>query len=155
IAGAFHASRGSPGRTIAASLLWGLAAGFRQDLIVILGALWLWTIAPTRWRDRVLAAAAVAVGCLLWLVPSALGSAGLDGYVAALAAQTGRVETMSPLTSGAPQLVSNLALSAYGLFWGSLVIGIVMLVRALARLAEVGRSTNATFFALWIVPALV
>ena len=155
IAGAFHASRGRPDRTIAASLLWGLAAGFRQDLLVILGPLWLWTIAPVAWRDRAIAAGSVAAGCLFWLVPSALGSGRLDGYVAALAAQAGRVETMSPIASGAPQLVSNLSLSAYGLFWGSLAIGLVMLVRGLARLAAVGRSPNATFFALWIVPALV
>src|SRR5207237_2700337 len=155
IAGAFHASRGRPDRTIAASLLWGLAAGFRQDLLVILGPLWLWTIAPVAWRDRAIAAGSVAAGCLFWLVPSALGSGWLDGYVAALTARAGRVETMSPIASGAPQLVSNLSLSAYGLFWGSLAIGLVMLVRGLARLAAVGRSPNATFFALWIVPALV
>ena len=63
IAGAFHASRGRPDRTIAASLLWGLAAGFRQDLLVILGPLWLWTIAPVAWRDRAIAAGSVAAGC--------------------------------------------------------------------------------------------
>jgi hypothetical protein len=155
IAGAFHASRGRPGRTIATSLLWGVAAGFRQDLLIILGPLWLWSIAPMAWRERAVAAGAVAAGCVLWLVPSAIGSGGLDGYIAALLAQTGRVETMSPVGAGAPQLVRNLALSVYGLFWGSLAIGLVMLVRGLARLPAVGRSANASFFALWIVPMLV
>jgi hypothetical protein len=62
---------------------------------------------------------------------------------------------MSPVASGAPQLVRNLALSAYGLFWGSLAIGVLMLVRGLARVRAVGRSPDATFFALWILPALV
>jgi hypothetical protein len=155
IAGAFHGSRGRPGRTIAASLLWGVAAGFRQDLLIILGPLWLWSIGPMPWRERAVAAAAVAAGCVLWLAPSAIGSGGLDGYIAAVVAQTGRVETMSPVAAGAPQLVRNLALSVFGLFWGSLAIGLVMLVRGLARLPAVGRSDNATFFALWIVPMLV
>lgn len=155
VAGAFHASRSDARRTIIASLLWGVAAGFRQDLMIVLGALWLWTIAPLGWRDRAIAALAVTVGCLLWLVPSAIGSGGIDGYVAALAAQAGRVETTSPIASGIPQLVRNLALSVYGLFWGSLAIGLTLLVRGLAGVRSLARSRETTFFALWILPALV
>jgi hypothetical protein len=155
VAGAFHASRGDARRTLLASLVWGLAGGFRQDLVIVLGALWLWTIAPLGWRDRGIAALAVTIGVLFWLVPSVIGSGGIDGYLAALAAQTGRVTTMSPVAAGAPQLVRNLALSVYGLFWGSLAIGLALLVRGLARMRSLARSRDATFFVLWTFPALV
>ena len=155
LAGAFHVSRGAPSRTLGASLAFGLLAGFRQDLLIVLGPLWLWMVAPLAWRERAAAAAVVLIACTAWLVPSALGSGGLAGYASALIAQSGRVETMSPLGGGAPQLLQNLALSAYGLFWGTLAVGLLLLVRALAAPRAAMRSGDAVFFALWIVPGLV
>jgi len=55
----------------AASLAFGLAAGYRQDLLLLLGPLWLWLVAPCSWRERAWCAAALAAGGLAWAIPTA------------------------------------------------------------------------------------
>jgi 4-amino-4-deoxy-L-arabinose transferase-like glycosyltransferase len=131
----------------------GLAAGFRQDVLLLLGPLWLWMLTARPWRERALCIAAVGVAGLGWFLPSAWLSGGLTAYLASLGGQAARVSELSP-AAGSDALLRNTLLTVYALWWGLLgfalllVAGIVARFRARMRLSE-----DAAFFALWLVPA--
>lgn len=164
------------------SLLFGVVAGFRQDLLPLLGPLWLWSIlrpqAPLRpqasqrpassregtWRERSIAAIVLAAGALIWLVPTTLLSGGLVAYADALIRQTGSIgETYSVPAHGLDALWANLRFTALSLAWGLFALAPVALALAGAwaiRWVRSGRTVPRpgqaqTFFALWIVPGLV
>lgn len=73
-------SRGHGTRDVAlVSAVFGLAAGFRQDVLLVLGPLWVFTA----WRGpraAAVSALAVAAGALTWIVPSAAASGGIARY---------------------------------------------------------------------------
>jgi hypothetical protein len=141
-----------PGALVASAGL-GLAAGFRQDLWLLLGPLWLWMLASRSWRERGLCVAATGVTALAWLVPSALLSGGPAQYLASLSGQAARVSELSP-AAGGDALLHNTLLTVYALWWGLLgfalllVAAIVASLRARPRLSE-----DVAFFALWLAPA--
>lgn len=145
-------SRPWPAALIASAGL-GLAAGFRQDVLLLLGPLWLWMLAPRSWRERGLCVAALGVAALAWFGPSASLSGGPAAYLASLSGQAARVSELSP-AAGGDALVRNTLLTAYALWWGLLgfapllAASIVASLRARRRLSD-----NAAFFALWLVPA--
>jgi 4-amino-4-deoxy-L-arabinose transferase-like glycosyltransferase len=145
-------SRPWPAALVASAAL-GLAAGFRQDVLLLIGPLWLWMLAARRWRERALCVAAVGIAALVWFLPSASLSGGLTAYLASLSGQAARVSELSP-AAGGEALLRNTLLTVYALWWGLLgfalllVAGIVARLRARRRLSE-----DAAFFALWLVPA--
>lgn len=110
------------------SLGLGLAAGFRQDLLLLLGPLWLWMLVARPWRERTVCVAAAGIACLAWFVPSALLSGGPAAYLGSLSGQAARVSELSP-AAGGDALLRNTLLTVYALWWG--LLG----------------------FALWLVPA--
>jgi hypothetical protein len=60
LAACFARARGSSGMiALIASAAFGVASGFRQDLLVLLGPLWLWTVWQLSWRGRAAAAGMV------------------------------------------------------------------------------------------------
>lgn len=135
------------------SLGLGLAAGFRQDLLLLLGPLWLWMLVARPWRERTVCVAAAGIACLAWFVPSALLSGGPAAYLGSLSGQAARVSELSP-AAGGDALLRNTLLTVYALWWGLLgfalllVAGIVAAVTARRRLSD-----DAMFFALWLIPA--
>lgn len=136
-----------------ASLGLGLAAGFRQDVLLLLGPLWLWMIAARSWRERVMCAGALGVAALAWFVPTAALSGGAAAYLASLGGQAGRVSELSP-AAGADALLRNTLLTVYALWWGLVGFALLLLAAAVARVRSRRRLTeNAAFFALWLVPA--
>ena len=92
---ATHARGAWPAALIASAGL-GLAAGFRQDVLLLLGPLWLWMLAARSWRERVMCVGALGVAALAWFVPSAVLSGGAAAYLASLGGQAGRVSELSP-----------------------------------------------------------
>jgi len=141
------------------AVLLGVASGFRLDVTVFLGPLWLWAVwrAEPRWRKRSVAVI-IVVGCVLvWLVPVAASSGGLSDWYARLVA-------LLPPTDVAPdtkarQLAANTAIS-----FGTLVFSVGPLV--LLSLASdwraafdwtrgVAHSAMKPFWMLWIGPAFV
>ena len=104
-------SRPWPAAFIASAGL-GLAAGFRQDLLLLLGPLWLWMLAARSWRERGLCVVALGVAALAWLGPSATLSGGPAAYLATLGAQASRVNELSPV-AGSDALVRNTLLTVY------------------------------------------
>ena len=138
---------------LAVSAGLGLAAGFRQDVLLLLGPLWLWMLLARPWRERALCVAAVGVGCLLWFVPSALLSGGPAAYLASLGGQATRVSELSP-AAGSDALLRNTLLTAYALWWGLLGFAVLLVAAIVAALiARRHLSADAMFFALWLIPA--
>lgn len=150
-----------PRGIVLASIAFGLAAGFRQDLLVILGPLWLWTIVSHGRRVSLIAAAAVAITSLTWLIPTALLSDGPADYWDALQIQGGSVSAQySGLLNGLPAFTSNLQMTVYALLWGGL--GAVLLGGAtIVRMHRDGarhprpRGPLPRFFAWWLIPGFV
>jgi 4-amino-4-deoxy-L-arabinose transferase-like glycosyltransferase len=145
-------SRAWPAALIVSAGL-GLAAGFRQDLLLLLGPLWLWMLLARPWRERALCVAAVGVACLLWFVPSAVLSGGPAAYLASLGGQATRVSELSP-AAGGDALLRNTLLTVYALWWGLLGFALLLVAAIIAALTARRRlSGDALFFALWLVPA--
>lgn len=155
----WHARGRGLAAAVAASAAFALLGGARQDLVLLLGPLWLWMVWPLG-RRRAVAAAAASVGAgLLWAVPTAMLSGGAADYLAALASQTSFVRDAYSIGShGLAALVANTATIAFALGWGllaaapfALAAAVVVIVRA----ARHGRlDPDATFLAIWITPAL-
>ena len=145
-------SRPWPAALVASAGL-GLAAGFRQDLPLLLGPLWLWMLASRSWRERALCVATVGTAGLVWFVPSALLSGGPAAYLASLGGQAARVSELSP-AAGGDALFRNTLLTLYALWWGLLGFALLLVAALIAALTARRRiSEDATFFALWLVPA--
>jgi len=144
-----------------ASFAFGLVGGFRQDLYLLLGVLWLWMVWPGTWRQRAICVALVAAGGLIWLVPTAALSGGLGAYVAALSQQSDQVRSMySVQAQGLAALWANARFTLYALAWGLLAFGIVLAGVGAARALVFLRGARtvgprARFFAAWLLPGLL
>lgn len=131
----------------------GLAAGFRQDVLLLLGPLWLWMVLARPWRERALCVAAIGIACLMWFVPSAVLSGGPAAYLATLGGQASRVSELSP-AAGGDALLRNTLLTVYALWWGLLGFALLLVAAIVAALAARRHlSDDAMFFALWLIPA--
>ncbi|HKY52165.1 MAG TPA: hypothetical protein VJP45_12990 [Candidatus Limnocylindria bacterium] len=145
-----------------ASVVFGIVTGFRQDLLLIWAAAWVWTIWPLPWRARAVSAAALLLGCLTWLVPTAALSDGFPAYLNAVARQTEFVQgTHSVLAHGLPALGRNVSATLDAIAWGlgvfvlpALCLVLFGTYRAIRRRAvNVDRTT--ALVAAWIVPATI
>jgi dolichyl-phosphate-mannose-protein mannosyltransferase len=154
LATAIRAARTRPWpAALAASAALGLAAGFRQDVLLLLGPLWLWMLAARSWRERALCVAAVGIAALAWFGPSASLSGGPAAYLASLGGQAARVSELSP-AAGGDALLRNTLLTVYALWWGLLGFALLLVAAiAAAVLARRRLSHEAVFFTLWLIPA--
>jgi len=146
---------------IVASALFGLTAGFRQDLLLFLAPLWLWTLWSRPWRVGAAATVSLCAGCLVWLVPTALLSGGPVAYAEALLRQGDYVRaTYSVFTQGLPALATNFATTLYALAWGLGLFAIPLLALAAAGARDAIRARRISLrqtdmlLILWIAPAL-
>jgi hypothetical protein len=154
---------GTDRRAVAASVAFGLAAGFRQDLLLLLGPLWLWSMAAGGVRRVVAGAAGVAAACLLWVVPSALSSGGLAEYLGAVLAQSGSITGKSAVgAAGGDVLWYDVRFTFLALAWGLFAFGVVLLGLLLAPALHWARrphrariGASGAFFLLWLTPGLV
>jgi len=162
LAACFAHTRGR-GMTAAliASAAFGAGAGFRQDLLWLLGPLWLWTVSPLRWRGRAAAALMVWLGCLTWLVPTAMLSDGLVAYIDAVIRQSDFVRaTHSVLAQGLPALGRNLTTTLSAIAWGlglftlPVVALILSRVYGAIRWRRLNTGQHETLLIAWIAPGL-
>jgi hypothetical protein len=156
----WDARHGSERRALLASVAFGLAAGFRQDLLLVLGPLWLWSVAAGGPGRVARGAAAVLAASLLWLVPSAIASGGIGGYVSAVLSQSGTI-TGHAVASGNSGLWYDLRFTILALAWGLFATGIVLLGALIAPALHWLRAPRvraagelSTFFLLWLLPGL-
>ena len=145
-------------RTLLATAAFGIAAGFRQDLLLLLLPLWLWTVGGLGVRRAAFAALGLAASMLVWLVPTVVLSGGPLEYFDALRNQAAYVAaTYSIEAQGLPALASNLGSTVFGLGWG--MFGMVpLLVGSMVALARRGRrpldTGGSMFLALWTLPPI-
>ena len=159
----WDARPGTDRQALAASVAFGLAAGFRQDLLLLLGPLWLWSLSAGGPRRLAVGALAVAAACLVWVIPSAILSGGLGEYVGAVLTQSGSITGKSPIgASGGDALSYDLRFTVLALAWGLFAFGIVLLGLLLAPVIHWARrpraprvSERGAFFALWLLPCIV
>ena len=138
---------------LAASAGLGLAAGLRQDVLLLLGPLWLWMLWARPWRERALSVIAMGLASLVWFVPSAVLSGGFAEYVGSLGGQAARVSELSP-AAGGDALLRNTLLTVYALWWGLLGFALLLVAAIVAALTAQRRLSEETlFFALWLIPA--
>lgn len=154
----FTASR----RPLGGSLVFGALGGFRQDLLILLAPLWLWSLRPLSVPRIAVGALALALGSLAWAVPSALLSGGPAAYALAVVEQSGKVTGTSAPSLGPGGLLYNTVFTLSALAWGLAAFAPVLAVAAVRRLAELlhaGRlglgGPVAAPFLLWIAPALL
>lgn len=165
VAGLFAAVREPNGRfahvrgVLFASAALGVAAGFRQDLLLLLGPLWLWLVAPQSWRVRGAAALAVGASMLTWLVPTVVLSDGPGAYLTALMRQTESVgSSYSVAAQGPDALAHNLAFTAAALGWGLLPFAVILAALGIGPLLmrrARGGPPGGAFFPFWILPAVL
>lgn len=148
-------------RPLVSSLIFGIASGARQDVLLLLGPLWLWSLRPLVPRRVLAAAGLVGVGALAWLIPSAWLSGGPVRYAAALVEQGEKVATTySVPANGLRALAYNAGLTLEAVGWGLGLMALPLaaalagvMVRALRdRRANVG--PPAAGLVLWAWPAL-
>ncbi len=170
LATAFWDARAGRRRThvVLASFAFGLLTGYRQDLALLLGALWLWVLWPASARTRISATVAALAGALLWFVPTAMLSGGLDQYLFAIQQQSRSVESAYSIGAQGPAAFGyNLRFTLYSLAWGLLGFGVVLVGLIAGPLVHViggrasrapmplsGRRNELGFFAAWLVPGL-
>jgi hypothetical protein len=148
-------------RPVFESFALGLLAGFRQDVLVLLGPLWLWRVGALPVRTLALSSSALVAGSLIWLVPSAALSGGLSAYIATLGEQS-RVVSGGSLPGGGPGAVAQNAVIlgeplvvGLNVLWLLLVADLVWVALRATRGHGPRPGRLAIGLALWIVPALV
>lgn len=144
-------------RAVAASVAFGIAGGFRQDLLLLLLPLWLWSVWPLG-RRALMPAAGLGVGCAVWLIPTVVLSGGIDEYIGALQGQAAYVTGAYSITGqGVPAFLANLGATAWAVVWGLFVMAPLALAGAVvaARRVVIARHTDdAAFFLLWTLSPL-
>lgn len=142
---------------VAASVVFGIVGGFRQDLLLLLLPLWLWSIAPLG-RRALMPAAGLLLGCAAWLVPTIALSGGASDYLDALRGQASYVtDAYSVAAQGLPALITNIGATSWAVAWGLFVIAplAVASLALMVRRAIVARDVDdAAFFLLWTLAPL-
>lgn len=141
-----------------ASAAFGIAGGFRQDLLLLLFPLWLWCVAPLGARRAAQASLAMVGACVVWLVPTVILSGGPQDYFDALASQAAYVrDAYSVAAQGLPAFVTNLAATTYATGWGLLAMAPLAIVAAAFAVRRLWRARDideASFHVVWFLPAL-
>lgn len=157
----WDARSGTARRALLLSVAFGLAAGVRQDLLLLIGPLWLWSLAPGGPRRVTAGALAVGLASLIWLIPSAVLSGGPAAYLAAVVAQSGSITGHSVAATGAEALWYDLRFVVLALAWGLFATGGVLLVLLLAPVVHWLRrprrprlGASGAFFLFWLGPGL-
>lgn len=102
------AARDRTGRLVAASAAWGVAIGFRLDLLAFLAPLWIVAAASAGKGPAAATAAVVCALIAVWLGLTALAGGGLEEVLEASRAQANAVgERHGVLRNGLPALRDN------------------------------------------------
>lgn len=137
----------------------GVAAGFRQDLILFLGPVWFFGVARFGWRATLFALVILGATMLAWFMPMIGATGGLQVYLTALEelwAFNNDTQSIwqSNISSPADTFWTLMGFLSYGVELGSvfLLLGAYSLVRTGAWRDLAWDKT--CFFLLWLAPAL-
>jgi len=143
-----------------ATLALGLGSGFRPDLVLLLGPLWLWSLRGLSWLGRAGLVLLLGFLVLCWLSPTAALSGGLFEYLQALRGYLDEDvwQRYAPGARGPAALAVNLRDTAayvfYGLYFAVIptALGLIQLARDIA-----GRRLDPAvglWLGLWVGPPL-
>lgn len=154
----YRAWQGRSGYVLPSTLAFGLAAGFRQDLLFFMLPLWLGSLAGKSWRLKAGAAALLVTMTAAWYVPSALLSGGFTAYREASSRQSDYLmQTASVFGKGAEALSYNLSHLGRFLLYalaGATVLAVYFLVKlALGRARLSPGDRRLIFLLVWIAPS--
>jgi len=143
---------------VLSGLALAIAAGFRPDILLFLGPLWLASIWRFGLRRTLLSALVLGLGIASWLLPAAWMSGGLGAYLQANSAQSDYIlSTYSVFFAGLQGLRNNtetLLLFVKQMFGLTLVVTVYFSGRFLTFKALVA-DRRLLFLVLWLTPPLL
>ncbi|MBI4318232.1 MAG: glycosyltransferase family 39 protein, partial [Chloroflexi bacterium] len=153
---AYRAASKRPHSLLALSTTYAIGGGFRPDLLLLLGPLWLFSHLRQPKREIGLSIGLVAVGFALWFVPTVWLSGGLDSYRAVLLAylEVDVVQKYSSTSRGLGGLLVNARDTASYLFYALYFTALPLLVGLayIARHPGALRGRLPIFLAVWLLP---
>lgn len=144
---------------IFSAIALGLGAAFRQDLLIFIFPLWLWSIRRRSIREVMLGLSVLILTSFIWLIPSSFSCGGLIPYLALcrerIFGQAGHFSYITPRNI----FFKKMHLGNYflALFTASF-LGIVPMVSYLGRFFNprtIIRDSRTKFLIVWILPALI
>jgi 4-amino-4-deoxy-L-arabinose transferase-like glycosyltransferase len=137
------------------AILLGIAGGIRQNDLAFLLPLWLASLWPLPWRQRLASLAILAGVVTAWAWPMMALSGGLAGYMAALGSESSGVASESPLFSLRELGLNGARMVVY--LGYALLLGVLPLLWGAWELARTARAhlsdRRAWTLVLWIGPA--
>jgi len=142
------------------SITLGIAAGFRQDLGMFLGPLWLLAVVQRSWRVFSPAFVIVLLSIALWFIPMLIATGGATRYFAATSElwQYNNASSAiwhAPLETRVDTVLTLVGVLSYGVGLGTifLVFASYVVIRRWEWLLLAPK--KAIFFVTWIAPALL
>ncbi len=134
----------------------GLAGGFRQNTLVFLFPLWLYTWRSIPWRLRILASLVLALTVAAWAAEMIYLSGGLDAYITAMANQSSSNLTISAQSGIDTLAVNGLRLFMYNVYALPLGLPILLIagLYALRYAFRIWRDIRVHILLIWILPGL-
>jgi hypothetical protein len=142
-------------RAALSGALFGIAAGFRWDLLIELSPLWLLGLLGCSWRGRLLAVGALGAVCVAWAVPMVQLSGGLAEYLAALRAQSGYIVGAYSVASGGQTIArynADLILQYFRLAVGAPLIVLIYAIGRTLTPPRLASDDRLRFLLVWMVP---
>jgi 4-amino-4-deoxy-L-arabinose transferase-like glycosyltransferase len=158
--GTWRAIHGDGRWILPVSFLLGVAAGFRQDLALFLGPLWLLALWGRDFRVWLSATLLLVLTVACWFVPMVLATGGASRYFAALWElwqfnnDSGAIWNSAPATRIDTMLTLAGVLS-YGIGLGAVFLVLPAYVLARRRDRSILRDPRTIFFVAWLAPALL
>ncbi len=155
---AYRTLRGETRLILPLALVYSLAGGFRPDLLLFLGPLFLSSLHGQPWR-RALAAVGIAIlGFAVWFVPTVAFSGGWSEYWATLSGylQADVVRRYSVVEHGLSALAVNLRDTAAYTFYALYAMAVPLVAAVLVRRQwRDWIDWPGAFLLLWLSPALL
>ncbi len=138
------------------AILLGVAGGIRQNDLVFLLPLFLYTLYYLSWRQRIFSLALLGLVVLAWFIPMVTLSGNLPGYLAALNSASDEIVSQSTLYDFTEFLTNAsrmVVFVGYGLLLGELFLiwGAYRLIR---HGRDVLRDRRTWVITLWMLPSV-
>ena len=156
---AWRVFNGESRRVYGLSILFGIAVGFRQDLGVFLGPLWLLAVARCKPRVMIFAVVLAVITIALWFVPMLLATGGAARYFAAnseLWQYNNEPMTIwyAPPSSRIDTFLTLIGVLSYGTGLGTIFLLFAAYCLLRSSSWRTIRRDKLLFFFTWVTPAI-
>ena len=141
----------------AAVVILAVAGGVRQQTIVFLAPLILFSIRKAGWKHWLAAGLLGALLCLAWFIPLMSLTGGLQNYLKVMDAFSVRFQTTTSLFAGAGWFGLKRNVTKYVLYtlyaWSLFSVPLLgAAIQVIRRKITIGAAEKWLFFGLWILP---